>query len=379
MYGRRVFGLDVLRALAILIVVYAHGVIFQGNSHFLKKLYKIHIPIDGVDLFFVLSGFLIGHILLKAVSNGFFNISSLFEFWIRRWFRTLPNYFLILGCLMLIFNSYFDKYTIIKFIFFIQNLAYPHPDVFPEAWSLAVEEWFYLATPLLLFFLMKIKGLEHKRIILSWIFMIIIFSTAFRVYQAILMNLDGYAWEAHIRKEVFTRLDSLMYGILGAYLNRYHEKAWSAWANKCFALGIIMILGVLPAISAAISQKFFLNYISLTFYPISVLLLLPKLSAWNVGPGRIRNVIIFISKISYSMYLTHLSLIMFYVLPKVMGWMPFHLGRSEDLVRYIMYWTLTILISTILYKYYEQPMTSLRDKFSFRKLSIMPRPLTSST
>ncbi len=375
MVERRVFGLDVLRALAIFTVVYSHGEILKGNSFFLNQLYKFSILIDGVTIFFVLSGFLIGHILLRIVANGFFDVRALVGFWIRRWFRTLPNYFMVLMWIVILNYNSLDKETILQFIFFVQNLFYPHPNIFLEAWSLSVEEWFYLSTPLLLFFLMKIKRLKHKKIILFWISIVILFSTLFRAYQAShITNFDYYWWDVNIRKEVFPRLDSLMYGILGAYLNRYHERAWTIWANKCFVIGVIMILWGLPGIITAVPQEVFYNYILLALTPISVLLLLPKLSAWNASPSPIKSIIVFISKISYSMYLIHFSLILINFIPGIMEWIyPSHFGNHEDLAKYFLYWGLTISISAMFYRYYEYPMTSLRDKIDFRKVSFQTR------
>ena|SRR4030067_605713 len=89
----RVYGLDILRAFAILFVAYGHGSAILGD-HINKTIY--YFPIfNGVVMFFVLSGFLIGGILLKVINQTEFNKKDLFNFWIRRWFRTLPNYYLV--------------------------------------------------------------------------------------------------------------------------------------------------------------------------------------------------------------------------------------------------------------------------------------------
>lgn len=92
----RVYGLDILRALAILFVIVGHG------RHLLPDKLDIYhqvIVFDGVSIFFVLSGFLIGGILIKMLNNRKADKNLLFEFWSRRWFRTLPNYFWYSRCL----------------------------------------------------------------------------------------------------------------------------------------------------------------------------------------------------------------------------------------------------------------------------------------
>src|ERR1039458_8648984 len=86
-HNRRNFGLDALRAAAIMMVLLCH---MTGALKFLG--------IYGVELFFVLSGFLIGDILIRsAARKGRFEFKDLTEFWTRRWFRTLPNYYWFLA------------------------------------------------------------------------------------------------------------------------------------------------------------------------------------------------------------------------------------------------------------------------------------------
>ena len=95
----RIFGLDIMRTFAILAVMFGHSIFFLPTS--IKD--QLHaFVIDGVNIFFVLSGFLIGGILIRDFEKKK-TIKVLFNFWIRRWFRTLPNYFLILIVLKLSF------------------------------------------------------------------------------------------------------------------------------------------------------------------------------------------------------------------------------------------------------------------------------------
>ena len=87
----RNFGLDILRAVAIGLVLLAHG-LTSATAHS-----KLRVPLAtgaffGVELFFVLSGFLIGGILFRSIAEaGVFTPAALRGFWLRRWFRTLPN------------------------------------------------------------------------------------------------------------------------------------------------------------------------------------------------------------------------------------------------------------------------------------------------
>ena len=79
--------------------------------------------IDGVELFFVLSGFLIGNIILKG---NFKTLNEIYFFWVKRWSRTIPNYylFIIINLLFsaLIFND-INNFNI-KYLFFFQNIGF---------------------------------------------------------------------------------------------------------------------------------------------------------------------------------------------------------------------------------------------------------------
>src|ERR1041384_552442 len=147
----RVYGLDILRALAILFVIIGHGGYFLPPK---AQTINSFFVFDGVSIFFVLSGFLIGGILIKNLENKTINKRLLLDFWIRRWFRTLPNYLFILvivTALNVLFTDGFSINYIKRYFIFSQNLFYQHPSFFPEAWSLSVEEWFYLLIPVIIF------------------------------------------------------------------------------------------------------------------------------------------------------------------------------------------------------------------------------------
>ena len=104
--NKRIIGLDVLRSIAIILVMLMHsGSMFLPLAklpllgNIVGKLLAIIIPVGylGVELFFVLSGYLIGSILIKLFSDNKKPIfKEIKQFWIRRWLRTLPNYYFVL-------------------------------------------------------------------------------------------------------------------------------------------------------------------------------------------------------------------------------------------------------------------------------------------
>ncbi|HTV42772.1 MAG TPA: acyltransferase family protein [Candidatus Sulfotelmatobacter sp.] len=97
----RYFGPDLIRALAIVLVLLSHTV--PGGTEFpALGVARYYLGLLGVEIFFVLSGFLIGGILIDELySDRLESISGTVSFWRRRWFRTLPNYYLFLAIIIL--------------------------------------------------------------------------------------------------------------------------------------------------------------------------------------------------------------------------------------------------------------------------------------
>lgn len=371
-HNKRVFGLDALRAFAILIVVFEHGysATFGVNT---EGIYGLPI-IDGVAMFFVLSGFLIGRILLKMIAKDDFNGKMLIEFWVRRWFRTLPNYFLVLTLLVIFIylSGYPQPDAAVQYFFFSQNLVSPHPSFFPEAWSLAVEEWFYLITPIPLYLTTKLRKVDRRHLMLFWITAVILSVTAFRIYRVYNFGyLTFNDWDYAIRTQVLTRLDSLMFGVLGAYTSLYNPELWGKAAKKGFIVGISLLLFD-KLYYIATHSIFYLNHLTLTLTSVGTLLLLPKLSTMKRNSDWIVRTITFISLISYSVYLLNLTPVLHIILPVVMRnlmALSWHFNKHAIPIQYIipmisiMYLIITLTASFFLYQYFELPMTALRNKF----------------
>lgn len=362
--SNRVFGLDILRAVAILCVIFGHGnLLLPAKFHIVEY--------DGVSLFFVLSGFLIGGILIKELEKGI-SRNSLMEFWKRRWFRTLPNYFLILTILALprlFLRKDLALIDIAKYYIFSQNLFTPHPEhFFPEAWSLSVEEWFYLVVPVVTFALIKICRLQPKTSILTMILALTLSITLVRFITYInLTNVemsDMRIWDLVFRKRVITRLDSLMFGVLGAYCKFYYSDFWRKFRNKIvFVTGLLLVI-MGPAWHLLLPKAvypIFLYVFSFTVTSIGTLMLLPFLSNVKKGSGAVYKIITTISLISYSAYLLNLTVVQGSILPRI-KWLYLSDGNGLIALRYVCYWLITLGFSLILFKYFEQPMMKLRDK-----------------
>jgi len=354
--SKRIFGLDIFRAFAIILVVLSHGSFLLHNT-FLEGFPYIKM-IDGVDLFFVLSGFLIGGILIKEInSTATFNFNHLLNFWKRRWFRTLPNYYLIL-----LLNYIFVSTKVIhqdiqqfnwKFIFFLQNFNKPFYDFFWESWSLSVEEWFYLTAPILL--LLFLRVLNPKKAFISVTILMILFPIAYRIY---LLNpeIDSFWFDVTFRKVVITRLDSIAFGLLAAWVFYYYKIYWLKFKVISFILGIAMIAFIVNFNREC--NTFYLQVIYFTLTPISAMLLLPFANSIKNVNGIVAKSICHISKISYSMYLINLALIAEVIKDN------FPVKNAMDgIIKYGIYWMIVIVGSTFLYNLYEKPIMNLRDRY----------------
>ncbi len=365
----RIYGLDILRAIAILMVVISHGrFLLPKTFHSWHK----YIVVDGVSIFFVLSGFLIGGILIKIIEDQTPQKNKLLNFWIRRWFRTLPNYFLILTFLIVLHEFLHPKFSVMdvkSYYYFSQNLFHRHPPFFGEAWSLSVEEWFYLIVPILIFGLIKLVSPNKSVLIVCAA--IIVFCTLLRYYRFSMEEINvARDWGQLLRKQVVTRLDSIMLGVIGAYIQYYFPKFWNKHTVLYLGIGLlIFVLGKTFRIYGMVNH---LGFYSCTFslleVPLATLFLLPFLSNFQNGSGKIYKAITYISLISYSMYLVHNTLIKNTIL-KIMNLNS--LINDENIsigINYFLYYFLTIILSILLYKYWEMPMMKLRDSNFVKRL-----------
>ncbi|MVM34715.1 acyltransferase family protein [Spirosoma sp. HMF4905] len=387
--AKRVFGLDVMRALAILIVVDAHATV--ALKEYYNGLFIHHLLPDGVELFFVLSGFLIGGILIRSYEKKQrFDRELLLNFWTRRWFRTLPNYYFVLGGLILtallrawrsgLHHTLPPAGTLLKYFFFVQNFAQFVPDFFPETWSLAIEEWSYITLPLVLWVMHSLLSAQwsRQRIVLVTILTIIIGTNLYRFITAVQIPISE--GELGYRGIVITRLDAISYGVLAAYVRHYFPTQWTNDSLRRRLLVIGLIMTVLASFSASIiiigyygkigifpAYTFFKRTFYFPLIGVSMALLMPYMDGWRTATGLwarfgIARAITHISLISYSMYLLNLTPIMLNVVERIpttsftVGWLKVGL-----------FWALVLVLSTLLYKYFEKPVTELRERLSAKE------------
>ena len=225
-------GLDLLRALAIIIVVIYHagimGFPLPGRLHRWGWI--------GVDFFFVLNGYLIGGQLLAELARN--NRLTLPRFYARRALRILPAYFVILAIYFLVplWREYPDMaQPFWKFLFSVQNIALHGGTAFSHAWSLAVEDQFYFALP---FILLVVFWRARAAIILS--FVILLGGVFLRALLAS-QNTTGTGvsfrgFQAWIYYPTWTRLDPLVFGVMIAAIEKFRPRLWQRLMNSAIWL-----------------------------------------------------------------------------------------------------------------------------------------------
>lgn len=311
---------------------------------------------DGVTIFFVLSGLLIGSILIKALDGGDLRPRVLFIFWGRRWMRTLPPYFLVLAVLMVLRPFEVKWPAIAKYWVFLQNFRNPHPPFFAEAWSLSVEEWFYLLVPLAIFLLVKVARQEAGKAVLLASLAVLVLVTAYRYYKYLHVPFPAtYDWDQQFRKIVITRLDSLVYGVVGAYVAHYHPVRWAQ--HKTVLLGVGLALLVLSRLPLPLDGLFAYVF-SFSLTSAGTLLLLPYLSQWKTGRGLVYRSITHISLISYALYLVHRTLVMQTLVDPLGLAVPL-----PSLVLFALVWLFSWALSALVHYYFEVPIMRLRNRW----------------
>lgn len=237
--ARRDAGLDLLRAMAIFMVIVYH--VIQMSPRPMPDLMRLAtIGEHGVDLFFVLSGWLIGGLYWRE-QERYGNV-QIMRFWLRRWFRTIPPYLVALGVSWI--AVYFTRHESfdLGYLVFLQNY-YESIPFFLVSWSLCVEEHFYFFLPLLLL-TPSLHGVIRTHVLFVTMVFIVPICRWWESKNGVVGVFGFHHTATHLRMEGL---------ILGFWLSYMHATSPDLWNMVrravpgiigCAALAIIVIVNV---------------------------------------------------------------------------------------------------------------------------------------
>jgi len=364
-------GLDLLRALAILWVIPFHSYLagYMGGDVLRWSGWM------GVDLFFALSGFLIGSQVFDTLAKG--QAFDAVSFYLKRGFRTLPAYWVVLA-LYLCWPSLHEGAGMMplwQFLTYSMNLLIdPSYSTFSHAWSLCVEEQFYLLFPALALLLVRyanwrwacavIVGLVVAGMVLrGWLW--------FHFVEPVLSS-GGSTQSVYLRylyNPTYARLDDLLAGIALAAARSYHSRLW-LWlerhANWVAAFGLLMLVLCIWGFDGR-RVSFAANVFGYPLLAVAMTALVAAAASANSVFNKLRIPGVgWLAAASYSLYLTH-----------KMVYRELHL-RFAPWIEGHGIWTVAIYVLTILtagallYYLIERPCLQLRrpvlDWWSSRRL-----------
>lgn len=351
---KRSRALDVVRGLAILMVLIWHYLPEKSPiPNFL--FYSTRLFWSGVDMFFVLSGFLIAGILMQNVDKkNYFSI-----FYIRRSARILPLYLALCFAFYLllrydpdaIYNTYKRHLPIWSYLTFTQNFFYAARQRFADpwmdvTWSLAVEEQFYVFFSFLIYITKK----KYLYIVAA---ILILLAPVLRFYSS---SMTSYILPFH-------RVDSLMFGLLLALVWRsdntkeFFKKYISIFKWTCF----IFLIGAayLTYQQKSFGDAFTHSWLAL-FYSNVILLALfsDPIARWSVFNN---GVLEWLGLRSYGIYLLHkpVQIVVLFLLSR---WHGFHLNPWIAVVIIVI---VLCVVCELTYRLFEKPFLDLGHKFKY--------------
>ena len=352
-------GLDLLRAVAIALVVLYHAGLFGfALPHDVQRFGWI-----GVDLFFVLSGYLIAGQLLSILARG--KQPGVLRFYSRRALRILPAFLAIAA--IYFFLPSLREYPLMppvwKFLSFTQNLGLRGGTTFSHAWSLCIESQFYLLLPFVLLALARMR--RGQWVIPCALVLCGIVIRALIAHANVNAPEPSFAvWQKFIYYPTYARLDPLTMGVTLAAIECFRPKWWNGLTNSArwlWAPGLVAIIAALVLAEDTLSIAscaFGFPLIAAGFAALLVCAVSPRLPLSRVAiPGAA-----FLATIAYSVYLSHKLTI-----HCVLGLFARRGITTSSLTAYLLMLASILILGSALFLAIERPFLQLRQRYAKRQ------------
>ena len=353
--AQRNTNLDALRAIAILMVLGRHAgmAIALLHASTIYTAYWARVGWAGVDLFFVLSGFLISGLLFKGYEER--RRIDVSRFYIRRGLKIWPAFYALIVTGLLVDlvrpGHHFSLHRLIVEIFFVQDYF---QGIWGITWSLGVEEHFYLALPLVLLLMIR-RDREKPFDALPYVFAAIaVFALVCRFAVGWKQNGTIDSWTCVFPTHL--RIDGLMFGVLLCYYQRFRPNVFGrivSWRGGWIAIAATVVL-----LSTFPLENRNMHTWGFTVIYLGAGLLVAKAVA-SEGPRPVRvasSVLARIGLYSYSIYLWQ----MFFVW-RVLG-LPLHFHVLSPMWSYWCSIVGAVLFGIGTAKVIEIPMLRFRDR-----------------
>ncbi len=364
--SHKLHGLDHLRAFAITFVFFFHYGILFPHPEWANAISAFGW--SGVDLFFVLSGYLIASQLFKNIAQQ--NKIALKEFFIKRFFRIIPIYLFVVA-LYFLFPFMRERESLAplwKYLTFTQNinLDVSKQGTFSHAWSLCIEEQFYLLLPLTLVVLVYFKKIRKGFWLLIALF-VFGFFFRFYCYQHFVLPAGDDSWlpwYKYIYYPTWSRLDGLLVGVSIAALLQFKPNFSSKilkYGNKILLIAILIFTGIYFLFAnqqSLLASVFGFPLVDIGYGTIVLAALSPQCFLYKYKSSVTSK----IATLSYGIYLIH-KIVIHVMQTQII---KFKIDDNSN-VMFLICIATVLIASLLLNEIIEKPFLKLRKKILSRK------------
>jgi peptidoglycan/LPS O-acetylase OafA/YrhL len=348
--AERIESLDLLRGAAAFAVMVPHFFMYYlGDASTVAEI----ISITAVEVFFILSGFVLSPQIILCAQRR--NWATLRTFLVRRWMRTIPSYLVALLAISLLFRE-IGSADFFRYATYVQNLFSQHNtrDYYPVAWSLSVEEWYYVAFPPFLLLYGKLTKSSNEW--WGYVRAAVLFIAAITLLRTVYG--DFADWGAQVRRVVVFRIDSIAYGFL---LYLIVQRATFEWNARLRCLALLLLAATTAAVflvdlrmidSNAAWLRHIHPFVSAAFGMATLLFFLslnPLVQSRWMRAG-----CTYLGHISYPTYLFHLVIL--YGLVRL-------LPQHDGLWQFPLYATSVVVFTTIFFYGFDKPILASRPRY----------------